>query len=477
MLMKHLSILVAMFFAFSSMAQTTIVHRKIAQRHDDYINGNWRGRDSIQFGYNSDALQNSILAYRFDTMALNWPYEYKYTFTFTASQKIKTQLREKWNGSAWVNQNRYLYTFDANDNNTDVDYQTWNGSAWVPTGKITYAGYNSYNVPMSQLVQYYSGSTLLNLSKFDMTYLPLSAKLQSKEQYNWDLTSSSWKKFERYYYNYNQDSISISTRLIPDANNNWLAEKRTVNNYNSFPFHLTEALFQQWDTAATTPVWVNLAKDSVKYNANNLRDQFLSFEAAGSGWSPTRRVQYIYDINDKLIDYQIEVNNGGWINDQRFTYSYTGNLVSEQLGYAGAGSSWVQNKRKQFLYDANDNNIFMQEDDYNGSYTPYARDFYYYTDFTVGLNTFSSLDASWQLAPNPAQSKFTILATTKNSFQAGIEIRDLQGRLLIQIQQPLHLGENAIHIDASVLSNGNYLVTLFDVQRGQHLTEKLQICK
>ncbi|HPI53289.1 MAG TPA: T9SS type A sorting domain-containing protein [Chitinophagaceae bacterium] len=473
--MKHLLLMAVLFCAISSMAQTTVVHRKIAQRHDDYLNGNWRGRDSIQFGYTSDALQNSILAYRFDTIALNWPYEYKYTFTFTASQKIKTQLREKWNGTAWVNQNRYLYTFDANDNNTDVDYQTWNGSSWVPTGKITYTGYTSYNVPMSQLVQYYSGTTLLNLSKVDMTYVPLSAKLQSKEQYNWDLTSSVWKKSERFYYNYNQDSISISTRSIPDANNNWMSEKRTINNYNSFPFRLTEALFQLWDTSANPAVWVNLSKDSVKYTTNNLRDQFLSFEAAGSGWSPTRRVQYIYDINDKLIDYQVEINNGGWLNNERLTYAYNGNLVSEILGYAGSGSSWNQNKRKSFLYDINDNTIFLQEDDFNGSYTPFARDFYYYADFTVGLNSIHPLEATWQLAPNPAQEKLTITANTKKSFQAGLEIRDMQGRLVLHIQQPLHQGSNTMNVDISTLANGNYIITLFDAQLGQRLTEKLQI--
>ncbi len=477
--MKQSRLLLIIFFVLHCfyMQAQTVVYKKIAQRHDDYANMNWKGIDSIVYGYNAEAMQTSSLAIKGNS-SNTWDNNYKYTTTYTPAQKIQTQIRENWNGSNWVNQTKYEYTYDANDDNVQIDYFVWNGVTWGATGKITYSAYSPFHKPLGELVQSFTSNGWENISLKNFEYVSNTSKLLSRETFKWDIPSNNWKKVDRYYYNYNADSVSMITKSIPNWAEIWTNSDRYLYNYATTPFLLQEYITQKWDTIPAVDVWVNISRISYAYTPSQKVEQIVSADYAGANnWNPTKKEQFVFDLSDRVVEDFTQINNGSWTNDVRKTYSYTGNLVTQELQEAGSGSSWSLYRKTNFDYDSHENMIFKQLEEYNGSYTPISRDFYYYNSFTVGLLSHEFTQIQATLYPNPATTSCDIHVNTDENSLVSIEIIDLQGRVNTVITQPIFKGQNKIEFSLSSLSAGNYFVVITDVKQQKKAIKKLVIQK
>lgn len=404
-------------------AQSTI-YLKIAQRHDDYVGG-WQGSDSVVFAYNTDG--RLIAQTMLQGQAGNvWNNDARYSYQLNPAGQVTEQLRENWSGSAWVNANRYTYSYDVQANLTLTLYEVWNGSAWIPSGKIENSGYNMYGGWGLQLTSVYSGGQWQNLYRTAQQFVAGSGKVEFREKENWNTVTAIWDKFERLYYTYVQDSVGTITRSVPDTNNNWSSADKY--SYAWSPSFLLQSYLQQyWNKDSMK--FVDTTRVLYTYNGSNLEDLRTSERRTGGVWLPLQRTNTLYGPGNLRSEWYTEAFAGGWQNFERGTYSYTGNLCTEEDLFTGAASTWTPSKKHVYSYDVNNNLIFRQRDDFNGSaFAPYSRDFYYYGAYTLGLSE-ALLPEPLQLHPNPAKDRVFLRFRLPESGNYVIRLFDLQGRL------------------------------------------------
>ncbi|MBL7766763.1 MAG: T9SS type A sorting domain-containing protein [Chitinophagaceae bacterium] len=470
--MKPFFVFVVCLLTLNVSAQIT-VHRKIAQRRDDFVNNNWKGIDSSVFTYNNQATLNSNTYLKTDTNS-NWTYQYRYTYQLSFTEKVLEQIRENRIGNTWVNNTRYTYTYDANNHITLILYDVWNGSAWSPSGKITYTGYNSFGQFGEEIAYIYSGGAWNYLSKKTQQIPGGSNLVSSQERFTWDNNNAVWKKYERIFMSYNQDSVSIRTRMLPDTGGVWVNKTREMFNYGTSPFLLNEYVTQVWDSISAQ--WENDQHILYSYTGSNKVDVMI-YETFNGAWNPTERSKHIYNASDSLIEFYDELNNGGWQNHTRSTYTYTGPNVTEELQYLGSGSNWNLDQRLNWSFDANGNNTYRLIEDYNGSaYAPLRRDFYYYNTYTVGLQeTLLNLSAL-QLYPNPANQQVYVNFVTEEAMPVSIRVIDMSGKTRVLIQDFSSAGiSNQVSIPCERLNAGIYLLQITNDRNGKSQTKMFTI--
>ncbi len=454
-------------------AQTT-VFRKIAQRHDDFVSSNWKGVDSILFDYNSDARLINQTALK-GNASNAWDNFSKYSFYLNPAGKVNVQVRENWNGNAWVYATKYTNTYDASSNLTLIEYHTWDGSTWIPNAKIEYTGYNALGNWNQQITYNYIGGTWIYAFKGTQQFINPTAFLQTKESESWDNNLQQWNKIERLSYTYYQDSIGSITRSTASVNNTWVSNAQYLYTYFSSPFRLQTYTTKLWNQDSLN--FINDSRTNYTYNAAANYDQIISEDYIGaSTWSPIIRTQHLYNPSNQLIEKYSEENIGGWQNKDRNTYTYSVNLVNEDLYYVGSATNWNLSKKTNYNYDVNDNLIFKQQEDYNGiNYTPSSRDFYYYNTFVVGLYETESMNASTILFPNPCKDRLHIQLESDQQSTIQINIVDLLGRNRILISSPVRKGKNSIDIETNTLATGHYFVQLSDINTHKKQVLNFQI--
>ena len=467
--MTRFSLFLLLFLPSFLNAQTT-VYRKIAQRHDDYTGG-WQGTDSVLFAYNTDA--RLIAQTMLEGQAGNvWNNASRYSYQLNASGQVTEQLRENWNGSAWVNANRYTYTYDAQGNLTLTLYEVWNGSAWNPSGKIENSGYNTYGAWAVQLTAVYSGGQWQNLYRTSQQFVAGSGKVEFRDKENWNTVTAVWDKFERLYYTYVQDSVGTITRSVPDTNNNWSSADKYI--YTWSPSFLLQSYQQQyWNKDSVK--FVDTTRVLYSYNASNLEELRTSERRIGASWFPFQRTTTLYGAGNLRSEWYTESFAGAWQNTERTTYTYTGNLCTEENLFTGAASTWTPNRKTVYSYDVNNNMVFRQRDDFNGSaFAPYSRDFYYYAAYTVGLSE-TLLPEPVQLYPNPSSDLVSLRFRLPESGTYVLRLFDLQGRL--RWLRTEKSGAEAVETSLSVaaLPAGLYCLQVLHPVTGQNRTVTFQV--
>lgn len=456
-------------------AQTT-VHRKIAQRHDDFLNNNWEGKDSILFNYSNDAILTQQTNLKFQSNA--WGNLLRNTFSLSSTGKILTHLREVWNGTAWVNNAQYTYTYDASDNLTLTLYEIWNGTAWSLSGKIENTGYNSFGVWSQQLTYTYNGVwQFLNR----ITQVPITGtnKVQSRERENWNAGTATWSKLDKHFYTYNQDSISSIVKSLPDSSQNWKSAEKYIYNYVGNPQQLESFYAQYWN--ADSNKFIDTTRILNTYNANQKIEQSLQEKRIGyNSWSTMSKQMHYYNGINQLIEKTLEVYTNTWENKDRYLYDYTGNLVNNEFYYEGIQSTWNLKHKVFSNYDVYDNLIFQQREDYNGAiYTPVNRAFYYYSTFVVGLqNINDSLNSSQaSIFPNPATTTLNISTNTSSGTLLTISVYDAMGQLRFLRQEQTRSTNFTTQINTNHLAIGNYFVEIKEANGRSPKVIKFQVTK
>lgn len=435
-------------------AQST-VYRMSALRHDDYVNGNWQGKDSAEFTYNAQAQLTGRRQLKGNNTS--WDPFYRYSWTLNAYGQITEQVRENWVSGAWVNNTRYQYVYDLTGNTTQVLYDVWNGSAWSPTGKVSYSGYVG-PLYLTKILYGWDGSTWAFQSKEERNIT--AGKVQSSDQYVWDAINQVWKKLTRNFYTYNQDSVASVSTSKPNWQDVWTSTNRVLYTYSGSPMLKSEDLYQKWDT--TNSFWIQESRKEYTYTTAQRFDLIKEQIWLGSSWLDQKRKKHLYNANDVLIEDYTETFSGSWSNDQRNTYTLSGNLPTEQLTYTGNGSTWTQNGRITLQYNAQDSLIYRFTESYAGStYNPLSRDFYYYQSMVVGLKDLTPT-YNVEFYPVPVQDQLSMRWKQNAPKHWFIECRDLHGRQIYQ-QEVFNSGQQNLTWDMSTLQPGYYVIRVVDV--------------
>ena len=240
--------------------------------------------------------------------------ESNYSEEVKAHIKVKSQItsspeqsiRQRWNGSAWVDANKYSYRYDENNNRTEELVQQWNGSAWVKNSKILYT-YEENNNLTEELWQEWDGSIYVNSKRISYTY-DENNNLATTFSQTWD--GSAWGNvFAKLSYTYDENN-NLTEELLPG----WKISYTYDENNNQ-----TEELALAWEGYA----WVKGWKRSYAYDENNNLTERVGQSWVSTGWFITSKYAYTYDENNNLTEVLGQkLNENGVVNYEKYLYKY-----------------------------------------------------------------------------------------------------------------------------------------------------------
>lgn len=459
--MNKINILIALFTTTVSQAQSTF-NKLIASKHDNFLNNQWQGSDSSVLSYDAQLNQNGLVLIKSNN-GINWNNFFKFSYVFNSANNITTELRESWNGSSWTNQSRYQYTYDGNQNKLSVLYELWNGSAWIPNGKYEYNNYNPYGGFGSEVVSLFINNSWQFITKKERSYYAASPLVETENRFTWNTNGGFWKNTERFMYTYVQDSIGSITHFLPDTANGWINDYRFLYSYSTTPQLLTENKKQIWDTTTTPDSWLNYSRVKYSYNNNNLLEKIENEKAiSATAWEPQKMGNYIYNTANQIIEYNDSwLINQTWENNVKVLYTYSNNLLEKVDSLSGNGNSWNNRIQQSFTYDAQNNLTYKQTDTFASSLAePLSRDFYYYSQFSVGLPLITHNYPRVEVFPNPSSTCARIICDVCVAETVSVFVCKIDGTPVMQITQPVSPLNNYIDIQTSLLASGNYLITL-----------------
>lgn len=463
--MKKIVILLFVVSLFPEVSMFAKGAKRIGYRKDIFQNNTWKGADSSRNMYNADTLQ-TLLQNLKPNSNNGWDDEFKYTYVYTNTKKISTQIRENWNGTAWVNFDKYTYTYDASDNVILTLRTVWNGSTWVNSNKIDHSNYIATDKPQLEILSVYANNAWQNQARYIYGYQPITQFLEFKEIYDWNATLG-WVKYERQFSQYyTNGTLQILTILTPDSNNQWASLTKYIHNYNLSPFRITESVKQFYNYDTSVLNWENERRTQYQYNTNNLliNSNLDLYDTAANAWNPETRTINLYNTSNLLTESSSELYSSGfWSNTSKYTHQYIGNNINEKLIYTGSGSSWTLSKKINYDYNLNDDTTFKQEEIYNGtSFEPNFREYFYYYAGPQSIQNHIKELEQVLIFPNPCQDEINLLLNASESFYASVHIYDLQGCELATSQQLIRKGNQQLKLPTNHLPSGNYLVKLLN---------------
>lgn len=473
--MKYFLLLVCMALSISSFAQLTL-DKKIGQRHDEYINGAWMGKDSVRFSYNAFGNQNYASAKQ--GQMGTWINHYRTGTSYDANQNISETVRENWTNGSWVKLTKYLYQYNSAGNRTEVIYQIWNttSNGWRNNGRIVNA-YNSNQSLTKKETYNWDGSAWQISTRQEMMYSS-SNELIRHDFYIF--SNGVFEKQERRDYQYSFGLLSNYTRYLPDAFGNWFIKSRELRliNGSANPPYNTLTRIQPRDTLNS--VWVDSLRISYTHSSSGLLLQTESdqFNPANSVWTSVSRSQFDYNPSNQLIEEKNESyqsSSSSFRNTTRRVLSYANNLVDQIIYYINDGNNgWKTSTSSNFTYNSNDSLIYQLEQDLSGSAgVPTNQYFYHYQAIPVGVRNNFKLLTKAALYPNPSDGLLRIQTDEKLEGELQLSIYNIEGKIVWS--QITTQAIQDISINTSRLSSGSYFLQLQNISSGN--TQQFQFVK
>jgi hypothetical protein len=338
-----------------------------------------------------------------------------------------------------------------------------------------YTGYNSLNKYQLETVKIKSGGVWVNYTQRSIQYYANQYQPQYVEEFTWDTFFSQWNNWRRYYYTFNQDSLSSKTTSVP-LGSGWIPFSKTSINYSSFPFLKTDEFYQEWDTTVNPAIWQYKDRILYTYTASDSIERIQHEVMTSTGWFPVTRTNYVYNVIPRLAEEFTELYSGSWNMDRRKLYTYTGDKLTEMNEFYGLSGSWIPERKTMMDYAPFDSLIYKQVDTFDGAaFYPNKRFFYYYQLMTVGVEDWNEAGFKSLVYPNPAVNCIQIITHSDRITDASFRITDLLGRTRLIRQEPLVPGKNAFSIDLSALPDGYYRLQRIDADGRRRMSEAIHV--
>ncbi len=305
-----------------------------------------------------------------------------------------------------------------------VEYQIFIGSGWMDYQ----AEYNTYDNEFNLIetvTQFFNGTALENYERIVQTYY-LNNLLESKLLSYWN--GVEWEDDSKYLMQYDaQERVSISTVLMSDGTGGFIEYSRELNSYETNPKkEMIEAQFK------TESGWENLSLTIALY----LDDERTS-EVTRYGWNG--------------MEYELV---------EKYSYSYTGGLLTEMINSLWNGSEWTDVAKQNYQYDAQTRLLEYISTSYNETTQSWDNVFklnntYYGNDSLMtiaqsgNINTWENLMMVINLySPNEKLTKTTAFSWEDNSWlpEAMAEYTyDINGNNTLYVEHAYDSGEWSVY--------------------------------
>lgn len=450
--MKFVFSILLLIVTFNQLWAQTVVSRKIAQRHDAYVNGNWEGQDSLIFNYATTGFEIYRLALKGNTNN-SWDNSYRSSKQYDFNENLTENIRENWTNGNWSYSTKYSYTYDANNNKIQTLYQTWdaNNNTWVNAGRNDYE-YNSLNNETLLKGFVWQNNAWNNFTRKESTYFGDSL-VKETQTFSW--INNDWKKNEKKNYTYNQQYIN-SIDISINGDSVWIPDSRIeyfLNTNYTPPINEMTTFF---DRDTTNNLWIFNNRIDYVYNVNSLeKELYQNYNVALSSWNDTKRISYLYNTNQQIATITEELNNNGWLNNTKSERQYnTQQLLALQTDYSW-NNSWQNDQEISYQYNADDSLTYRLTKEYvSASFVPSLQDFFYYNKFTVGVNDLHQESLPIAIYPNPATHtlNYSLPPSHKGTFAEAIY--SLEGKVVWTRTGSFN---NTESIDISNLAVGQYI--------------------
>lgn len=364
------------------------------------------------------------------------------TYEDAAAVRIQTETKQKFINNAWENNQRTTYHYPAAMGSTNyakkdtILLENWNNLSvsWRNLSRTSIT-YNSNKDVTEELVEKYNDLSKVWENDRITINMYAGTKLNTRQEKEWDLTSSNWINVQQNTYTYS--GANLTKEVLETWNtttNTWDKSQMIDYAYNISGVN-TSKTYRRWDPG--TSAWALMQKNDYEYIAGNLTSDTLS------SW-------------DKAAMQ--------WVQNWLYTYTYNSakNLTSAMIRTPGP-DSFLYYRRQEWSYNSYDQPttfVATEWDFTSKSWLPMngpkVLSNYYYTLFTVGVKNVAN-NSSFNIFPVPAQSIFSISLAQENATPLQIALYDMRGSIIKQWGEPAT--KNYIKsVPVSDLPEGLYII-------------------
>lgn len=303
---------------------------------------------------------------------------------------------------------------------------------WQDISKTVYEYDGANVITKTSQGNIFGTSTYSNSSRVLYTYS--GANNTSETRQNWNAASNVWVNDERDLYEYSGSDITLHTEQEWE-NGDWVNEEQTEIVYES-PGILSETTVREWNST--------------------LQD-----------WQFDERVTYTYSANllTEAIGYDFVA--GAWVLDHRTQLSYENGWLAQVLYQERKGDVWQNEDRVLYTYDSNGNNttsIFEEwEDEEWKAESKIETDYSLVKAFALSSESFEI--ENFKIYPNPASHMIHISSVKP------IEKMELYDGLGKKVGS----SSNMKQLNVESLKTGMYMLRVYD--KKSSTTKKILIRK
>lgn len=378
---------------------------KITQSHGFVYNAGtgWKENTLTVYTYSGSLLTNKTT---FGVSSGTQVNSFKIDYTYNGNNLLITEARWLWISSAWIGVNRYTSAYDAQQHLITYTTENWISNNWRNLRREQYATFSG-NIPAVVVKQNWVVASSIWENAFQYTHFVYSGSTKDSivHQYNWNTVGSNWYAFGFTTFTYNVNGEMAS-----------------------------QEFFEWVDIIGGTLPWAQWRYD-YSYTSNVLTYVYKQLAVNNGSLDPNRRTTFTLDANNHWLTAVVEdynLNTSTWENYQKefFTYDIDGDLRHHIL------QNWT-----------------------TGNWISYNEDYYWYNTSLSGVEEIAETK-SLKVFPNPVQQTATVQFDLTESGKAKIEVFDLDGRLVHQVETFMNDGVNQWQLNFNQLNSGFYFIKI-----------------
>lgn len=173
---------------------------------------------------------------------------------------------------------------------------------------------------------------------------------------------------------------------------------------------------------------------------------------------------YMYYHESGLMNYILyqRWENGGWVDDNRTTYTYEDNLNTYSLTESWEEGAWVDDEELYITYDDQDRPVFMHETEFYEGEWINEQDTYIYYTLDNDPDEIEQVSINMMVYPNPFNPSTTLSWQVNSSILPDkLAIYDIRGRKIDEIEVFTRAdGNGSVNWDGNGAASGLYFFKL-----------------
>lgn len=313
--------------------------------------------------------------------------------------------------------------------------------------------YNANNLIISSVTYYWDDTEMLwqDTSKTDYDYD--GANLITKTSQGNNFGTSTYSNTYRIGYTYSGANMTSETRQNwNNTTKEWVNDERDLYEYSGSDVTLyTE---QEWENG----VWVNDEETKIDYESAGKPSQTIvrEWNSGINDWELDERVTYSYSGNLMTEALGEDYIGGAWVLDHRTQFTYENGLLTEMVYQERKGNAWESDDRYLYTYDANGNNTLFIIEEWDNEDEEWELESKIETDYSsvkaFALSSESFDIDEFKIYPNPASNVIHISSVQPIE---KMELYDVLGK-------KVRSSSNMKQLNVESLKSGMYMLRVYD---------------